>query len=140
MRLTVEDNPRQLERYRHLKPAGALGGKACGAAFPDSKRTCTRRSGHRGPHAAHGRMRKVVAVWDSAAAGSAESERRRASGRSAPPDRRPVGLPSRRPGGLLRAIIDRILVHVTTVEDVAMLVLFLAFVGFAVHWLFLIAG
>jgi len=69
MKLTLEENPETIKRYGHLRPAPPWGSVRCSAKCPGTTRTCTREKGHRGPHAAHGSFRKVLAVWDSSAEG-----------------------------------------------------------------------
>jgi hypothetical protein len=64
---------------------------------------------------------------------SALEERRRGSGR-------PIGLPVKRPGGVLEHLWNRIVNVVPSLEELVFLLLFLAFVGFAVHWFILMAG
>ncbi len=94
---------------------------------------------------AHGFLRRVVAVWDSGAAGRWPSGRLDAGpGSRAVEPRRgrkttPVGLPEK-PSGSLKPIVSRLFDMVSSVEQLVFLVLFLAFVGFAIHWVILIAG
>ena len=64
MKLTLKENPDAIGRYAHIKPAPLLGAQACSAACPGTNHTCTLAKGHTGVHVAHGRFRKVVAVWD----------------------------------------------------------------------------
>lgn len=147
MRLTAETDPERIRRYDHVRPARGIGARRCDAACPGIDRSCTLAHGHRGPHVAHGRWGRVRAVWDGGDAparpGSeavrrvAESARQGAlsTGRSrsgARPARRP------RPGGgaVTRWLADRF----SSVEDVAMLILLLAFLGFAVDWFLRILG
>lgn len=73
---------------------------------------------------AHGFFGKVLAVWDSGA--TVPATRRRAG----PPDRRRPRL----------SIRHRLSALAASPQDLIFLLLFLAFVGFAVHWLLLIAG
>lgn len=65
MRLTVEENPETIKRYGHLRPASRWGSVRCGVRCPGTSRSCTLEKGHRGPHAAHGMFKRVVAVWDA---------------------------------------------------------------------------
>ena len=91
---------------------------------------------------AHAPFRRVVAVWDAKSGAAAPKPRRRtaepaaARKRDAQP---PVGLPDR-PGGLLEALRARFSRALASAEEIVFLVFFLAFVGFAVQWLLLIAG
>lgn len=64
MRLTIEDNTETIKRYRHMRPALPWGPPRCSAKCPGSRRTCTLGRGHSGPHVAHVRFGRVVAVWD----------------------------------------------------------------------------
>jgi hypothetical protein len=144
MRLTVEEHREALKRYRHIKPAPGGKGAACSVRCPGTARTCTRRKGHGGPHVAHGFLRKVVAAWDSdPAAQATRSPVRReqeARARNGLRTGRPAGLRTRPPTGLLEALRKRLVRLISSVEELALLVLFLAFVGFAVHWFLLLLG
>ncbi|MGB1657818.1 MAG: hypothetical protein ACPHO4_10740, partial [Longimicrobiales bacterium] len=73
MRLTVEEHPEAIKRYAHLKPVRGFRARACYAGLPGTSRSCTRKTGHRGPHVAHGRFSRLLAVWDSGGASSAGS-------------------------------------------------------------------
>lgn len=64
MKLTLKENPDAIRRYSHIKPSPLLGAQACGAGCPGTKHSCTLAKGHSGLHVAHGRFRRVVAVWD----------------------------------------------------------------------------
>jgi hypothetical protein len=64
MKLTIKDNPEAIKRYGHIKPAPLWGSVRCAAKYPGSVRACTLERGHTGVHVAHGRFRRVVAVWD----------------------------------------------------------------------------
>ena len=140
MRLSARDNPETIRRYQHLRRA-RWGARACGAGWPDGGRRCTREGAHRGPHAAHTRLGRVVAVWDDGAP-------RPSSGNFAPLDpradqprkstvpatRRPVGLRSAS-GSWLTAAGRRMLKMVLDIEELALFLMFIAFVYFAIDWL-----
>ncbi len=64
MRLTIEKNQEAIRRFQHIRPAPSWKSARCAEKCPGTQRTCTREKGHRGPHAAHERFRRVVAVWD----------------------------------------------------------------------------
>lgn len=64
MKLTVEENPETIKRYSHIRPAPPWRAARCSVTCPGTTRACTLEKGHRGPHVAHGRFGKVVAVWD----------------------------------------------------------------------------
>ena len=146
MKLTREKNREALKRYGHLKPAG-FGTVRCGRRLQETKWKCTLAAGHRGPHAAHGRFGRLLAVWGSGdgSAGAAGSGREskspgRASkegGRRVGP-RRPVGLRSREsPGALerLKSVGSWMGEHA---EEIFLLAFFAAFAWFAVDWLMII--
>jgi hypothetical protein len=67
MRLTMEKNREAIRRFRHIRPAPFWTSARCAQKCPGTQRTCTREKGHRGPHVAHQRFRRVVAVWDAEA-------------------------------------------------------------------------
>ncbi len=65
MILTRKENPTEIKKYEHIKPAPTFGGLRCIARFPRAGRvTCTLAKGHAGPHVAHAIFKKVRAVWD----------------------------------------------------------------------------
>src|SRR2546426_5750611 len=66
MYLTRAQNPSEVQRYSHFRPAGILGPPRCDARSADGHYTCTRPSVHEPPHVAHTFFRQVVAVWDDA--------------------------------------------------------------------------
>lgn len=151
MKLTREQQPEALKRFRHLEPA-RWGAERCGRRLGRSKRTCTLRKGHRGPHAAHGLFGRLQAVWEGggasagAAAGARMSEGGRTSkGAGGSPERgrrvgprRPVGVRRREEGGALaglKAVGAWIGDHA---EEILLLTFFVAFVWFAVDWLMII--
>jgi hypothetical protein len=67
LKLTIEENPEAIKRYRHIKPAPRGGTVTCSVGCPGTTRTCTLKRGHAGPHVAHGSFKKVMAVWDRGA-------------------------------------------------------------------------
>jgi hypothetical protein len=144
MRLTVEDHREAIKRYSHVRPARGSKAGLCSTLCPGTRRTCTLGKGHRGPHVAHGLFKRVVAVWESetGARVSKESIKRaaRAKSRSGVRTGRPIGLRTGRPVGILGALWERVLGTIGSVEQIAFLVFFLAFVGFAIHWFLLILG
>lgn len=132
MKLLVESDKAALARYAHV--ARVSGSAACGRACPGTERTCTRRRGHGGPHVAHGFLGKVTAAWDSAA----ETGRKRDTG-SAPTLRRRMALRTLRPkAGAVERLVGWIYRVLADPEQLLLLLFFVAFVGFALHWLTLI--
>ena len=65
MRLTQEENPDEIRKYEHIKPAPVFGPGRCFSKFSGSHRSCTLPKGHEGPHLAHGFLRRLYAVWDA---------------------------------------------------------------------------
>jgi hypothetical protein len=136
VRLTVEEDRETIKRYAHIKPGrpGKLG--LCSARCPGTARTCTLAKRHRGPHVAHGSFRRVLAVWD------ADTEARRSSESA-----RPALVPRARGevwtggmGEVVEALRSRIAHFTPSLAEVAMLILLLGFVAFAIEWLLLIFG
>lgn len=139
MRLTAEHHPEAIKRYRHIKRAGRRDGPVCGARFGESRHRCTRERAHRGPHVVHGRLGRLVAVWDDG--GSRPAPSRDAPKKTRPGKvvgRAPVGLPARRPRSALQGMTDFAKQLFSSVEDVALLTFLLAFIGFAIHWFILL--
>lgn len=133
MRLTVEQNPESIKRYGHVKPA--RGTSKCYVRCPGTTRTCSLEKGHRGPHVAHGLFRRVVAVWDVGADSTPVAApklhiRRR--------PRRPIGTRSTSPVGFVEALRDLVRRAASSLEEIAWLTFFIAFVGFAVAGFLLI--
>lgn len=64
MRLMIEMHAAEIKKYEHIQPAPTFGPLRCNAMFPGQPRSCTRESGHEGPHVAHAFPDTVVAVWD----------------------------------------------------------------------------
>jgi hypothetical protein len=140
MRLTVEDNPETIRRYAHLRPVRS---RACSAQCPGSRRTCTRGAGHRGPHASHGRLGRVVAVWaDDATADvprKVPATGRRARGRVRRA-RRPIGLRDPAPTGLLAGLRNVVTTVASSMEELVWLVFAVAFTVLAVGGFVLITS
>jgi hypothetical protein len=136
MRLTIENDRERIGRYAHVRPAPGGPSAQCGAQLSGTKRRCSLAPGHSGPHVAHGAFRRVLAVWDSGsvAVASEESRRNRAQSRTQ------GGLPSRRSVDPWPLLASRLRVILASPEELFMLILVLAFLGFAVHWLLLIMG
>lgn len=129
MRLTREEHRDQLERFAHLRPVGRVGGKRCGASLPGSTRRCSRMREHRGPHAAHGPWGRLTAVWDD---GGVETRPSREA-RSTPVRARRSRVPREgRPSGLLEVSWERAVRVLSSPEELALLILFLGLVAFAV--------
>jgi hypothetical protein len=78
----------------------------------------------------------VVAVWDSeeVAQASGESRRARAEARAS------SGLPTRRSTTALEEFKARVMRILSSPEELFLLILFLAFAGFAVDWFLRILG
>lgn len=136
MRLTAEKNPETIQRYAHITPARGWRAVRCGTGDPESHRHCSREKGHRGPHVSHGRFGKVLAVWDreTKAVASPESVQRAAEARSGRDVR------TREKGGPLKALGTLVVRIFSSVEEIALVILFIAFVGFAIDWLLRIMG
>jgi hypothetical protein len=136
MRLTVEENREALRRYGHIRPA-ARGAARCSARCPGTTRTCTQELGHRGPHVSHGRLRKVVAVWDGPARGRhTEIRRKRAVAPTVRGDLRRTGFLAA-VKGLLGRLVRR---PQYSMEEVLLLVFALAMAGFVIDWALRILG
>ncbi len=134
MRLTVENDPESVKRYRHTKPARGFGVRPCSARFTGTTRTCTLPKRHRGPHVAHGRLGRVLAVWDGGVEVTATGASKPTVGstRSVRERNKAVGLLD-----VVRGVVERIDV---SVEGIALLVLFGALVVFVIDWLLMIIG
>ena len=144
MKFTVEENREAIKRYRHIKPGNGRKTRLCSTTCPGTARTCSRTKGHRGPHVAFGFWRNVVAVWDSGtgAQASAESLSRISTSKEGRVQRteRPVGLRTKTPVGLLESVKDFILGAFSSVEEIAFIILFIAFLKFSFDWIMLIMG
>lgn len=136
MRLTVEEDRETIKRYAHIKPGrpGKVG--LCSATCPGTTRACTLERHHRGPHVAHGRFRRILAVWDMGT-----EVRRSGQGAKRTVARRPRGeVWTGGVGEILDAIRSRVTRFTPSIGEVAMLILLIGFVMFAVEWLLLIFG
>lgn len=138
MRLTIEENPEAIQRYRHMKPARARGTPPCSARCPGTTRTCTLGRGHTGPHIAHGWFRRVLAVWekDVKEHKSAERARRTVVSVQKRPSQKDTGSLLVQLGALRDLVRRRS--HI--LEEAVFLTLAVAFVGFAIRWLLMIFG
>ena len=133
MKLTIEEDPETIKRYAHIRPARGLGVRPCRHACPGSTRTCTLERGHRGAHVAHGRLRRVVAVWDGGKAPPSTASVPRAA-ESRARNRPRAG----KPGGALQSLWKMAVRAAGSFEEIALLIFFLAFVWFAIDWMLLI--
>ncbi len=80
MRLTADENRDAIKRYSHLRPARGSQSR-CSALCPGTRYLCTLEMGHRGPHASHGALKRIKAVWDSGSSERlAEASASRATG------------------------------------------------------------
>ena len=130
MKITIDAHPEGVRRYQHLRPAGRREDR-CGASCIDTRWFCTLARGHRGPHVAHSRLRRVQAVWDGPPAS------REVAPRPSKP-KAPTGLPVRTPRSALDLLKDVSWRLLSSAEEIALIVFFLAFVWFALDWLRLI--
>lgn len=136
MKLTLEHDPESIQRYAHIRRPRGLGVQRCHIPCPGVARQCTLESGHRGPHVAHDWRGRVTAVWEGGRAlhGNADARKRvaeAATRHEAPGADSPSAL----------TLIGRSLARrFSSVEDVVMLILFLAFLGFAVDWFLRMLG
>jgi hypothetical protein len=128
MRLTVEENRDALRRYRHVKPAPIWGAVLCSTRCPETKRSCTLEGGHGGPHVAHGRFRRVVAVWDAGIKARRSEERAKRAGTALTRDGWDGGLVA-----TLMAFGARVVRRAPPMEEVFLVILFLAMVAFAIE-------
>ena len=142
MRLTAKDHPEAIKRYGDIPRSRGWTATECATRWPGTSHVCTREKGHRGPHAAHGWFRRVLAVWEADArekspGGPARvpAEVRSRKGSLA---RRPIGLPSRSPVGLIEGLRSFLKRGASSLEEIAFLIFFLAFVGFAIGGFLLI--
>lgn len=131
MRLTIEEDRGAIQRYAHVPRARPWQGPACGARCPGTIRRCSLPKGHTGLHVAHGRLRRVLAVWDEKAIRDAERP-----GGGPPAKRR------RRPAepAPWKAVAGRLVPSPHTIEAVFLLVLTLSMVGFGIQWILKIIG
>ena len=139
MRLVIEEHREAIKRYSHIRPTRGWRVKPCAARCPGTSHACSQAKDHRGPHVAHGFPSKVVAVWD---AGTGVKVTREAtsqqSGGRVSKSGPPIGLQSRRPTGMLDAVWKQVVRAASSVEQIALFIMLLAFVWFAIEWLLLI--
>jgi len=150
MRLTVEEHPEAIRRYAHLKPARGFRALLCRAALAETGRSCTREAGHRGPHVAHGRFSRLLAVWESGGssnAGASSGRRRTEAGRARARtgvsrrrvgEKRPVGLRERDSPGLAGRGLQILIRFLKSPDEVAFVFLFVLFVYWGIRWTIMI--
>jgi hypothetical protein len=138
MRLTIEENPQAIRRYRHMKPARARGTPPCSARCPGNTRSCGLGRGHPGPHIAFGWFGRVLAVWEKNVKEHkmAERARRTVASVQTPPSQEATGSLL----VYLRLFRDLVRRRSHILPEVIFLTLALAFAGFAIRWLLLIFG
>lgn len=136
VRLTVEEHREAIKRYGHIGPARAWGVTSCAAKCPGTTRTCTRERGHGGPHVAHGLVRRVLAVWDTGAGAQRSSGAVRpesgARGRYSRVTRKPVGLRTKSPVGVLEALRRLGARAISSADEIVFIILFIVFVKVAI--------
>ncbi len=135
MRLTVEEHREAIKRYAHVKPARGRGRRRCAARLPGTARTCTCEKAHRGPHVAHGPLGRVVAVWDWGSAPRPTAVTKRAltaPTRRGGGTRRPIGLPTRSPVGVLKTLRSLAVRLMSSADEIVFIILFLVLVKFAI--------
>jgi hypothetical protein len=136
MRLTVEEHREAIKRYGHIRPARGLRASWCATRCPGTTRTCTRDRGHSGPHVAHGFLRRVLAVWDAGAAVGPRREAGRpvsgARARGGGLTRRPVGLRTRSPPGILETFRRIVVRAAASADEIFFIILFIIFVKLAI--------
>jgi hypothetical protein len=143
MKLTIEKNPETVKRYQHVRPAPRWGSIVCSVQCPGTVRICTREQGHRGPHVAHAKFGKVVAVWDRNAQVEIPGHKPKDPRQTAVPVRRASASLKGGDGGLgvvFKSIWGRVTGGNFTLEDGFLLLLALAMVGFAIDWALRIIG
>jgi hypothetical protein len=134
VKLTLEEDRGISRWYGHIK-AAPVWRRRCGRRLAGTSRTCTREANHGGPHVAHGRLRKIVAVWDGGT-----------------PERRPKSIEKRTrrtpgtgrsagPLDALKALGRRIRERPQQyMEEALLLVFVLAMAGFVLDWALRILG
>jgi hypothetical protein len=137
MKLTIEENRETIKRYGHIKPASRWGTVRCSSRCPGSSRTCTLEKDHRGPHVAHGRFNRVVAVWgEGVKVRKPEGKARRDVGVTAGNVFRGGWVPT-----ALAVFRNRFVRRLpSSVEEGFLLILAVAMVGFALDWALRILG
>ena len=139
MKLTIEKNPESIKRYQHVRPAPRWGSSTCGRQCPGTVRSCTLEKNHRGPHVAHTKFGKVVAVWDRTAQIRSPEARKKAT-RNTKSTFVPAKGGNRGMAVTLKTIWGRLTGGSFTLEDGFLLLLALAMVGFAIDWALRIIG
>ena len=135
MRLIASEHGESIRRFAHLRRARSIGARSCAVRLAGTRHSCTREEFHRGPHVAHGAFRKVVAVWDTGGGPATKIGSVRESKARQRPTRRPVGLRTSPTGGAVSRGARRILRMIMDIEELALLLMFVAFVYFGVGWL-----
>jgi len=150
MRLTVEEHPEAIKRYAHLKPARGFRARSCHAGLSGTGRTCTRETGHRGPHVAHGRFSRLLAVWDSgggSGGGASPGRHRTETSRTRAQrgahhrrlgQRRPMGLKDRDTPSLPGRVLREVLRFLKSPDELAFVFLFFLFVYWGIQWMIMI--
>lgn len=136
MRLTLEEDREAIKRYAHIRPAPVWTRTLCGAKCPGTARNCTLAPGHRGPHVAHGALRRVLAVWNERS--DVVTVAKRPNTAMGPRAHREVWTGSL--VGFLGATVERLFRALSSVEEAAMLILLLGFLWFAADWFLRILG
>jgi len=128
MKLTIEKDRERLKRFSHIQRAPPWMGSRCERRCPGSRRECSRKKGHPGPHVAHGILGRVLAVWDEGARIGAAPK---TSGAGKVPGKK---------AGTLKEWLGSLPARVPSIEDSFLLLLALAMAGFAVDWALRILG
>ena len=135
-----------MKRYSHIKRVSRFRAKACGTSLLQTERICTRESGHRGLHVAHGHLSGVLAVWDetpSAVKHQPETARRAGAERANTKDSRRsqrhlLGLKNKDSTSLSRRILRSLWHLLKSPDEVGMVFLFLVFVYWGIRWMMMI--
>jgi hypothetical protein len=134
MKLTIENDPETVRRYGYIKPAPRLGGRRCGARCPGTTRMCTLKREHRGPHVAHGRFKRVLAVWDEETPARGSLVRLKSSLAA----QKESELRQGRQGGALDRLRRGFATIWESFSDYAMLAVFFTMVGAFLYWFLLL--
>jgi len=129
MKLTLDKNRERIKRYSHIKPA-PRGSVRCFTKCPGTLHTCTLKKGHAGPHVSHGRLKRVVAVWEGRV--NAPTMPKRVGRTVAATPRRDLRTRGLVPA--LKAFWGRVSRRTPSLEEVFLLVLALSMAGFAIDW------
>lgn len=139
VRLTIEENPERIKRFSHIKPASRWGAVRCAATCPGTLHACTLERGHSGPHVAHRRFGRVVAVWEEGVKFRPPAPKKRGSTSNAIREERGGirSLAREEPGtrglmGGLAAFGRRVIQLRPSPEELFLLFLALTMVGFAI--------